>query len=164
MNTSEKISDSAHNHADCINAALRQAESLCQSKGVRLTKLRRQVFELIWQSHNPLGAYALMDLLEQNSERKRVAPPTVYRALDFLLEQGLIHKVHSLNAFVGCSHPKREHSDALFICLNCGFTEEVPSNSIQQAINLSASQNRFTVKEKVLEICGLCSKCKGASL
>lgn len=105
-----------------------------------------------------------MDLLEQNSERKRVAPPTVYRALDFLLEQGLIHKVHSLNAFVGCSHPKREHSDALFICLNCGFTEEVPSNSIQQAINLSASQNRFTVKEKVLEICGLCSKCKGASL
>lgn len=143
---------------------MQQAESVCSGRGARLTKLRRQVLELIWQSHTPLGAYALMDMLEQSSDRKRVAPPTVYRALDFLLDHGLIHKVHSLNAFLGCSHPKREHKDALFICLSCGFTEEVQSKPIQQAINLSASQNRFTVKQQVLEICGLCSHCRGASV
>jgi len=153
-----------HDHQACITSALQQAEAICTRSGSRLTKLRRQVLELIWQAHTPLGAYALMDMLEQHSERKRVAPPTVYRALDFLIEHGLIHKVHSLNAYIGCSHPRDDHNDALFICLNCGFTEEVPSRSIQQAINLSASQNRFTVQEKVLEICGLCSACREAKV
>jgi len=149
-----------HDHKSCIHTALEQADGLCKHKGARLTPLRRQVLELIWQSHSPLGAYALMEMLEKSSDRKRVAPPTVYRALDFLIEQGLIHKVHSLNAYLGCSNPKREHSDALFICLSCGFSEEVPSNSIQQAINLSASQNRFTVQKKILEIVGLCGQCR----
>jgi len=161
MNNAHSLREGRHDHSACITNALQQADSLCKRAGVRLTRLRKQVLELIWQSHKPLGAYALMEMLEDASDRKRVAPPTVYRALDFLMEQGLIHKVHSLNAFIGCSNPKREHSDALFICLSCGFTEEVPSKSIQQAINLSASQQRFAVKSKVLEITGLCSDCKG---
>lgn len=162
MTTQEKPATQVHkhDHTACITAAMHQAELVCQRAGVRLTQLRRQVLELIWQAHTPLGAYALMEMLEKSSDRKRVAPPTVYRALDFLIEQGLIHKVHSLNAYIGCSHPRREHNDALFICIKCGFTEEVPSNSIQQAINLSASQNRFTVKEKILEIVGHCSSCR----
>ena len=160
MNNPSTQRDSGHDHGMCIDIAMQQADSLCKRAGVRLTDLRKQVLELIWQSHKPLGAYTLMEMLAQSSGRKRVAPPTVYRALDFLLEQGLIHKVHSLNAFVGCSNPKRGHSDALFICLSCGFTEEVPSSSIQQAINLSASQQRFAVKAKVLEITGYCANCK----
>ncbi len=162
MRSSNETHNSSHDHSACIHSAMQQAEQICQKAGVRLTALRRQVLELIWQSHSPLGAYALMEMLEQTSERKRVAPPTVYRALDFLLEQQLIHKVHSLNAYIGCTHPTQNHSDTLFICLHCGFTEEVSSRSIQQAINLSASQQRFSVKQKVLEITGYCSKCKGA--
>jgi len=162
MNNPDSLREGRHDHTACIAKALKQADALCTRSGVRLTALRKQVLELIWQSHKPLGAYALMEMLEEASDRKRVAPPTVYRALDFLMEQGIIHKVHSLNAFIGCTNPKREHSDALFICLTCGFTEEVPSRSIQQAINLSASQQRFEVKSKVLEITGYCSECKGA--
>jgi len=160
VNKPDSIRDASHDHSQCIHTALADADRICHKAGARLTVLRRQVLELIWQSHAPLGAYALMEMLEQNSERKRVAPPTVYRALDFLLEQGLVHKVHSLNAYVGCTHPKRIHTDALFICLTCGVTEEVPSNTIQQAINLSASQQHFTVANKVLEITGYCSDCR----
>jgi len=149
-----------HDHGACIANALNHAQSLCDQRGVRLTRLRRQILELVWQNHSPLGAYALMELLQQSSERKRVAPPTVYRSLDFLLEQGLIHKIHSLNAFIGCSSPTQAHTNALFICELCGFTEEIRSTTIQQAINLSASQNRFTVDRQILEVIGKCGHCR----
>ncbi len=108
----------------------------------------------------PLGAYALMNALEANSDREHVAPPTVYRALDFLLAYRLIHKVHSLNAFVVNSNPKREDSSVILICTSCGVAEEVPNNSIQQAINLSASQHRFSVEKQVIELSGRCGPCR----
>lgn len=149
-----------HDHERCIHNAIRQAHLICEKRGVRLTKLRKQILELVWQSHSPLGAYDLMEMLEKNTERQRVAPPTVYRSLDFLLEQGLIHKIHSQNTFVGRSSPSQKHNDALFICDKCGFTEEIRSTTIQQAINLSASQNRFTVNKQVLEVIGLCEHCR----
>jgi len=149
-----------HDHTQCIQSALTKAAQICDRSGARLTALRKKVLELVWHSHRPIGAYELMEMLEQNSDRKRVAPPTVYRALDFLIEQGLIRKVHSLNAFIGCSNPSNHHSDALFICLACGFTEEVPSTPIQQAINFSASQNRFQVENNILEVVGYCKQCK----
>lgn len=158
---SVKNTQAEHDHSQCIAQAMNQAQKHCEKQGARLTRLRRQILELIWQSHKPLGAYVLMDMLADNTDRKRVAPPTVYRSLDFLMEQGLIHKVHSLNAYMGCSHPDQRHSEALFICGECGHTEEVRSTSIQQAINLSASQQRFTVNQQILEIVGLCNVCKG---
>lgn len=156
-----KNTQDEHDHSKCVHKALEQAKVLCEKQGARLTRLRRQILELVWQSHKPLGAYTLMDMLADNSDRKRVAPPTVYRSLDFLLEQGLIHKVHSLNAYMGCSHPTQKDSEALFICGTCGHTEEIRSNSIQQAINLAASQHRFTVNQQILEVVGLCNQCKG---
>lgn len=149
-----------HNHQVCIDQALKRAKQVCLQHGVRLTVLREQILRLIWQNHKPLGAYLLMNLLEENSDREHVAPPTVYRTLDFLIEHGLIHKVHSLNAYVGCSSPNQDRCNALFICSVCGETEEVPNNSIQQAINLSASQHKFTVENQMLEIMGKCQPCK----
>lgn len=149
-----------HDHQQCIDQALKRAKQVCEQNGVRLTELREQILRLIWQSHKPLGAYLLMNLLEEHSDRERVAPPTVYRTLDFLIDQGLIHKVHSLNAYVGCSSPNRQRCNALFICSDCGVTEEVPNNSIQQAINLSASQHKFTVENQMLEIMGKCQPCR----
>lgn len=148
-----------HNHQLCIESALKQAEERCLRENVRLTELRKQVLLLIWQTHKPIGAYALMEELEKHSDRSRVAPPTVYRAIDFLIEHGLIHKVHSLNAYFGCPNPLKKHYDALFICSTCKHTEEVPNNSIQQAINLSANKQRFQVERQMLEISGQCRSC-----
>lgn len=148
-----------HDHSTCIDSALLHAEQICQKQNARLTELRRDVLTLIWQTHKPIGAYALMDMLQENTSRKKVAPPTVYRTIDFLITHGLIHKVHSLNAYFGCPNPLRKHYDALFICLVCGHTEEVPNNTIQQAINLSANKQRFAVEQQVLEITGRCKRC-----
>jgi len=148
-----------HDDTTCIESALARAEKLCHDRNLRLTELRRQVFTLIWQTQKPIGAYALMKQLQASSDRKQVAPPTIYRAIDFLIQHGLIHKVHSLNAYFGCPNPLREHHDALFICSNCGHTVEVPNNSIQHAINLSADQHNFQVEQQMLEISGRCHNC-----
>lgn len=146
--------------AGAVAGSLRQAREICAANGVRLTELREQVLTLILQHGKPLGAYALMDLLEAASDRERVAPPTVYRALDFLLQYRLIHKIHSLNAYVGNAHPRSEKCSVILICSHCGTARELPNNTIQQAINLSTSQHRFSVEKQVLEISGRCATCK----
>ncbi|WNO09216.1 Fur family transcriptional regulator [Teredinibacter sp. KSP-S5-2] len=152
-----------HNHEKCIEVALNKAKAHCERSGARLTRLRKEVLKLVWQSHSPLGAYSLIKQLEQTSSRDKVGPPTVYRALDFLVEQGLVYKVRSLNAFIGVSTHNQKKVTFL-VCQECGFTEEVTNNSIQQAINLLASQHRFSVNHQVMEILGLCAKCKKKSL
>jgi len=143
-----------------INIAIKRAQEICIADNVRLTSLREQVLRLILEHVKPLGAYKIMDLLEASSDRERVAPPTVYRTLDFLLKYRLIHKIHSINAYVGNAHPKQEHCSVIFICSECGNAQEEPNNSIQQAINLSTSQHRFTIEKQVIEIGGKCAICK----
>lgn len=81
-----------HDHSHCVHTALSEADTLCTQKGLRLTALRRRVLELVWQSHKPLGAYDILGVLSEQDGR-RAAPPTVYRALDFLLENGLVHRI-----------------------------------------------------------------------
>lgn len=151
---------SEHDHTACIDQAMQQAEELCHKKQLRLTELRKQVLALVWQTHKPIGAYAIMELLQSASSRRQVAPPTVYRTLDFLVEHGFVHKVHTLNAFIGCSNPQREQCNALLICTVCGYTEEVPNNTIQQVTHLSAKKQGFSVEEQILEIVGCCANCK----
>ena len=97
-----------HDHSQCVDSALADADALCARQGVRLTALRRRVLELVWQSHKPLGAYDILGTLSEEDGR-RAAPPTVYRALDFLMENGLIHRIASLNAFIGCVRPEHSH-------------------------------------------------------
>jgi Fur family zinc uptake transcriptional regulator len=160
-----KSAFTSHNHQHCVKDALATAEQLCLGKGVRLTPLRSQVLQLVWSSHKPLGAYALMDLLKQaQTERgdniKPVAPPTIYRALDFLLEHGLVHRINSLNAFIGCSEPNKNHSGQFFICSDCQNTEEILSSSLSKAISSSAKVAGFTVEREVIEIVGLCPQCQ----
>lgn len=145
--------------ADSIARAVQRASLLCERYGARLTTLREQVFRLILQHGKPLGAYTLMEMLEQSSDREHVAPPTVYRALDFLIKYRLIHKIHSLNAYVANADPKREGCCVILICEDCGNAQEVPNNTVQQAINLSARQHRFTVEKQVIEITGCCQRC-----
>ena len=85
---------------------------------MRFTKIRQHVFSLIWSGHQPIGAYAILEALK--TDYPRAAPPTVYRALDFLIEIGLIHRIESMNAFVGCTHPDKRHTGQFLICESCG--------------------------------------------
>jgi len=150
---------SHHDHDHCISDALEGARQLCLARGVRLTDLRLQVLTFIWQSHKPLGAYTLMDMLATASTR-RVAPPTVYRALDFLLEQGLIHRINGLNAFIGCPSPDRKHHSYFLICRSCGNAVELAPSSLSQHIQQVAEAAGFRVDSHSLEVMGLCANCQ----
>ncbi|MFN2349350.1 MAG: transcriptional repressor [Thioalkalivibrio sp.] len=146
-----------HNHDGCISLAMKRADQLCAQRGVRLTPLRRQVLEEIWQSHEAVKAY---DLIRQlSSADHTVKPPTVYRALDFLLEQGLIHRIESLNGFVGCDRPHKTHQSQLFICRECGQVSECGDDSIGRALDREAARQGFLVEERIVEVRGLCSRC-----
>lgn len=151
-----------HDHQRCIDTAIGRARSICAQRGVRLTHQREQVLRLIWQSHKPLGAYPLMDMLAEATNRS-VAPPTVYRALDFLSEQALIHKIHSLNAFVGCSTAGGDHQSHFLICRRCGVAVECGTTELDSALVRIASSAGFSVDEQSVEIVGLCPACKELS-
>jgi len=147
-----------HNHRHCVAQALNDAEAICAAKGARLTKLRRKVLELVWASHRPVGAYDLLRDLSQ--EKTNAAPPTVYRALEFLQEHGLVHRISSLNAFVGCPSPDVSHSGEFLICRACGAAGEVLDEQIGETIARSAANQGFLVEQKTIEVIGLCPHCR----
>ncbi|GLK87114.1 Fur family transcriptional regulator [Pseudomonas turukhanskensis] len=148
-----------HDHSHCVHNALSEADAICERAGLRLTALRRRVLELVWQSHKPLGAYDILGVLTEQDGR-RAAPPTVYRALDFLLENGLVHRIASLNAFVGCNHPAHAHQGQFLICRNCNAAIELSNDSISQAIVAGAGDVGFTVESQTVEVVGVCSGCQ----
>lgn len=148
----------AHPHS--AQDALSHAESLCAARGVRLTPLRRRVLELVQSRTEAVKAY---DLLAQLSTEDHAAkPPTVYRALDFLLEQGLVHRVDSLNAFVGCNHPDTPHAAHLLLCSQCGRVEELHSDAVDAAIAQAVAATGFVARHARLEVQGLCAACAAA--
>lgn len=148
-----------HSHEHCVHDALHAAEQLCTERGVRLTAIRKRVLELVWASHQPLGAYIILDKL--TAEGHKPAPPTVYRALEFLLEQGLIHRIASLNAFLGCIHPTHQHLACFFLCQQCGNAEELAdSRQLQQDISTHAQHLGFQVRQPILEVTGICKYCQ----
>lgn len=148
-----------HDHRDCVANALSGADALCARQGVRLTALRRRVLELVWQSHVPLGAYDILATLSAEDGR-RAAPPTVYRALDFLLENRLVHRIASLNAFIGCTHPDHPHQGQFLICRQCRSAIELESPAIGGAIAQAAADNGFAVEAETVEVVGLCARCR----
>ncbi|MFP8968025.1 Fur family transcriptional regulator [Pokkaliibacter sp. CJK22405] len=150
-----------HNHQRCIDGALNTAKQLCHDRGVRFTPIRERVLELIWQSHKPLGAYELLPQLAADGFNS--APPTVYRALDFLQEQGLVHRIASLNAFIGCNSPAHQHTGYFFLCSNCGAALEIASDVIETAIQQQADKQSFKVEHQTLEVVGLCPACQKAA-
>lgn len=150
-----------HDHRDCLVQAMQTAERLCELRGVRLTELRRRVLELVWRSHEPVGAYAILDALRE--EGRAAAPPTVYRALEFLSEQGLVHRIESRNAFVGCADPEHGHTSQFLICGRCGAASELHDGRIQGVIGASAHEVGFRVQHLVVEAIGLCPHCAARS-
>jgi len=150
-----------HDHSHCVHSALSEADALCTKQGVRLTALRRRVLELVWQSHKPLGAYDILAVLSDQDGR-RAAPPTVYRALDFLLDNNLVHRIASLNAFIGCNHPEHAHQGQFLICRDCHVAVELEQKTISDAIVNSALGVGFAVEGQTVEVVGLCAACQGA--
>lgn len=146
-----------HDHKKCVSEALGMAEQLCVVRGVQLTPIRHQVLELIWESHKAVKAYELLDRIKPQMEAAK--PATIYRALDFLLEQGLIHRVESLNAFVGCNCSAHQHEQLLLICNNCQEVEERSAPEVMQALSQEIRQADFIVHSKAIEIQGVCAKC-----
>ena len=147
-------------HQHCIHRALESAEELCAQRAVRLTLLRKRVLELVWQSHKPLGAYDILEMLSREDDR-RAAPPTVYRGLDFLLENGLIHRLASLNAYIGCSHPEVAHEGYFMICQQCSNAYELAQHTaIDAAIAQEALLMGFAVQTQTVEILGTCAACR----
>jgi Fur family transcriptional regulator, zinc uptake regulator len=149
---------SSHNHSHCVSAALDVAVALCESEGHRLTPLRQRVLELVWSSHQPIGAYAILDQLK--GDGRSAAPPTVYRALDFLLERGLVHRIESLNAFVGCPEPDADHPVQFLICRKCGTAAEMDDRRVADAIGKSAAERGFALEGRIIELSGLCMHCQ----
>ena len=147
-----------HDHDDCVATALARAQRLCAGKGVRFTQQRRQVLELVWNSHRPIGAYAILELYRQL--HGATAPVTIYRALDFLLAQGLIHRIASHNAFVGCRHPGAPHAGSFLLCSDCGVAQELHAETIDAAIAHDAREQGFCVQSQVVEVSGLCPRCQ----
>ncbi|QBQ54572.1 Fur family transcriptional regulator [Nitrosococcus wardiae] len=149
----------SHNHYHCIRDALAVAEKTCASRGLRLTKLRRRVLELVWEHHVPVKAYDILDQLRQ--EHRGAAPPTVYRALDFLLQAGLIHRLETLNAYVGCGDPDRPHIGQFLLCRQCGTVAELDAPEITGILSREARHLGFRVDRQTVEIRGLCPQCDG---
>lgn len=157
-NISQDTPFGCKSHRHCVAQALADAEQICRLRNSRLTPLRKRVLELIWSSHKPLGAYTLLEQLAQ--EGHKPAPPTVYRALDFLQAQGLVHKVNALNAYLGCSHPQSvDHNRQLLICRLCGNVAELHMSEAIQAIEVVAQSASFHVEQQALEILGVCQQC-----
>lgn len=147
-----------HDHAHCVEAALAAADTLCAERGVRLTPLRRRVLELVWQSHRPVKAYDLLDQLRDRQQR--AAPPTVYRALEFLRNEGLIHRLESLNAFVGCGDPRHAHTGQFLICRGCEAVAELSDPEITRLIAERAQGLGFHLGTQTIELEGLCPGCQ----
>ncbi len=151
-----------HNHQQCIDEALVRARALCQQRQLKFTNIRELVLTTVWASHKPIGAYTILEQLAKEGLR-RPAPPTVYRALDFLLDNGLIHRIASLNAFVGCNEPGHAHQGHFLICRHCQVAIELDTQLIYPAISAAAEQQGFAVDTASLEIVGRCAHCGEAN-
>jgi len=141
-----------------MDSALERARRVCEENQVRLTPIREKVLRLVWQSHNPLGAYDILPMLSKDG--KVAAPPTVYRALDFLVAQGLVHRIASKNAFVGCSLASTQHISQFLLCRKCGVAIEIEAPAITEAIAHNADQYGFQIDNETIEISGLCQCCQ----
>ncbi len=159
-----------HDHNQCQHNAIATAEAICAERGARLTEQRKQVLALIWESHRPVKAYDILERLADNKSApapksaptntpSRLQPPVVYRALDFLMEHGLIHRIDSLNAFTGCHHPDADHNCFFLICSDCGNADECCAPALKSAITSTAASHNFTPARITLEVSGQCATC-----
>ena len=147
-----------HRHKICVQTAMDLAKQHCKSHGIRLTPLRKRVIELIWANHKLVKAYDLLDQLKQ--EYLRIAPPTIYRTLDVLRAEGIVHKLETLNAYIGCGKPDSQHVGQFMICRHCYSVAEMASPDISEVIAAGSEKMGFTVEKEKIELIGCCKFCR----
>lgn len=145
-------------HVHELDAFMREVAQICTERGLRLTPLREQVLYLVASAEQPVKAYELMELLRDGEGA--AAPPTVYRTLDFLLEHGFIHKLESINAFIGCHQPRRPHSAPFLICNRCGKAVEMEDEQVSRMLTRQALKLGFRPSAQTLEVHGRCAACE----
>jgi Fur family zinc uptake transcriptional regulator len=140
-----------------VRRAVTAAEKVCARRQVSLTPLRRRVLEIVWRAHEPIGAYEI--LAEIGRDRGKVGPPTVYRALEFLQDAGLVHRLDALNAFLGCERPDEQHASQFLICAKCHRVAEIEDPGLTRAIRERARSLGFDFDGGALEVKALCREC-----
>jgi Fur family zinc uptake transcriptional regulator len=140
-----------------IEKRLLQAEQLCQQAGVRLTDIRKDLLALIYAHGEHLTAYELLRLLRKDYPKAEAM--TVYRGLDFLQKQHLIHRVASQNAYTACDTPEHNHHAQLLLCEKCGQAEEISVIALEKALQKTAKQYQFSLSDHPMEITGACKNC-----
>ncbi|MDB5659937.1 MAG: Fur family transcriptional regulator [Cypionkella sp.] len=151
----------AHDHAHCSTDALARAEVMVAEKGLRMTPVRRRVLEILLEEHRALGAYDVLTRLVADGFANQ--PPVAYRALDFLEEQGLAHRIRRLNAFAACMHPGEAHQPVFLICRGCNVVAEAPAAPVTAALGEAAEQSGFVIERSTIEALGLCPSCQVAA-
>ena len=148
-----------HDHDRCESDALAHAEAICAKQAARLTPIRRSVLAALLASHQPLGAYEIIERLATRGDR--LSPITIYRALDFLREHGLVHRIESRNAFIACGHSHASNDPVVFlICEKCGAVGETAGAAVSETIRSASRAAGFTPRTPVIEITGLCAHCR----
>ena len=146
-----------HRHSKCVKDALKRAENACSKHGSRLTPIRKRVLELIWQSHKPIKAY---DLLAQLSTEGHIEkPPTVYRALQFLIDNHLIHRIESSNGYIGCEFEHDEMDSKFLVCDRCHEVEELCEPRLNKTLSETSRKQGFIPNQTNVEIHGICANC-----
>ncbi len=147
--------------SDCQNTlALNRAEAACRARGASLTAIRREVLELLYRSPTGVKAYDLLARIKE--ARPGASPPTVYRALDFLIEQGLAHKIGRMNLFVACRHASHQIPSLFLVCPKCSGVTELQEQSVMSALSTSLAEAGHRLESPEVEIGALCPKCLGA--
>ncbi|MGH6737935.1 MAG: Fur family transcriptional regulator, partial [Bradyrhizobium sp.] len=148
-----------HDHNRCTAEVISHAEKVCRDRAQKFTPIRRQVLQALLSSHRPLGAYEVIDELSKSMPRP--APITIYRALDFLMASGLVHRIESRNAYLACAHDHDAASLVAFlICERCGSVGEIPAASVAQSLSAAARASGFAPRLSVVEITGTCAHCQ----
>ncbi len=150
-----------HDHADCSGDVMARAEALSRQSGARLTPVRRRTLEILLEAHRALGAYDVLERLAADGFGNQ--PPVAYRALDFLVEQGLVHRIARLNAFAACMHPGEAHSPVFLICRECNIVAEAAAAPVRSALDAAAGELGFVVEGSTIEALGLCPACRAAA-
>lgn len=146
-----------HDHDDCVSEALSTISLYCTNRDLRLTEQRRKVLEILLLEHKALGAYDILASLQDAGIAAK--PPTVYRALDFLMANGFAHKIEKLNAYIACAHPGQDHAPAFMICRNCEKVAETRAARRGTPLHEAAETAGFQIEETVVEAQGLCPEC-----
>ena len=149
-----------HDHAHCATDALTRAATITLATGARMTPVRKRVLEILLEEHRALGAYDVLARLAAEGFGNQ--PPVAYRALEFLVDQGLAHRIQRLNAFAACAHMGEAHAPAFLICRTCHSVAEANAGSARAALETEAARSGFVLERSTIEALGLCPNCHGA--